>query len=80
MVVGQIRGGLAGTAFITAREAEQVAKLEQQRRDYAYTTITRSEMEKTIELNDEQIETYYQDNSSQYRTEEQVKVEYITSL
>lgn len=78
MVVGQIRGGLAGTAFITAREAEQVAKLEQQRRDYAYTTITRSEMEKTIELNDEQIETYYQDNSSQYRTEEQVKVEYIT--
>jgi len=78
MVVGQIRGGLAGTAFITAREAEQVAKLEQQRRDYAYTTITRSEMEKTIELNDEQIEAYYQDNSSQYRTEEQVKVEYIT--
>jgi len=78
MVVGQIRGGLAGTAFITTREAQQVAKLEQQRRDYAYTTIARSEMEKIIELSDEQVETYYQDNSDQYRTEEQVKVEYIT--
>lgn len=78
MMVGQIRGGLSSTSFVTEKEAEQLAKLEQQRRDYAFTTIARSAMEDAIELSDEQIEQYYQDNSQQYRTEEQVKVEYIT--
>ncbi len=78
MMIGQIRGGLSVTSFVTEREAKQVAELEQQRRDYAYTTITRSAMEDSIELTDEQIENYYQENSQQYRTEEQVKVEYIT--
>lgn len=77
MVVGQIRGGLSATSFVTEREAKQVAKLEQQRRDYAFTTIARSALEASVELTDEQIEAYYQENTSKYRTEEQVKVEYI---
>lgn len=78
MMVGQIRGSLAGTSFVTEKEANQLAKLEQQRRDYAFTTVSRAAMEDSIELTDEQIDQYYQENSQQYRTEEQVKVEYIT--
>ncbi|GAA3914047.1 SurA N-terminal domain-containing protein [Litoribacillus peritrichatus] len=78
MMIGQVRGALSSTAFVTEREAKRLTALEQQRRDYAYTTISRSSMDDKVELSDEQIETYYQDNAQNYKTEEQVKVEYIT--
>jgi peptidyl-prolyl cis-trans isomerase D len=77
MVVGQIRGSVSATAFTTEREAELLATLEQQQRNYAFTTISRSSLEDSVELTDEQVDNYYQDNQSQYKTEEQVKVEYI---
>lgn len=78
MMIGQVRGALSSTAFVTEREAKRLTALEQQRRNYAYTTISRSSMDDKVELSDEQIETYYQDNAQNYKTEEQVKVEYIT--
>ncbi len=78
MMIGQVRGGLSISAFSTEREAAQLAALEQQRRDYAYTTISRSSMDDLVELTDEKIDTYYQENSHNYKTEEKVKVEYIS--
>jgi peptidyl-prolyl cis-trans isomerase D len=77
MLVNQVRSGLMASAFSTEDEALMIAKLEQQHRDYAYTTITRSSLESSVELTDEQIENFYDDNRSSYKTEEQIKIEYI---
>ncbi|MCB1584121.1 MAG: SurA N-terminal domain-containing protein [Xanthomonadales bacterium] len=65
------------TSFVTPFEKQQMAMLNKQTRDINYITITPKQFIDQVEVSDEEIETYYNDNSSQYMTEEQVAVNYI---
>lgn len=65
------------SSFITPLEAQQMAQLNKQTRSVEYITISPEQFKATIELTDAEIETYYQDNSSQYMTEEMLSVNYI---
>ncbi len=65
------------TSFVTPFEKEKMAKLNKQTRDINYINIAQQPFIEQVEVSDEEIETYYNDNSTQYMTEEQVSVNYI---
>lgn len=75
MLIGQLRAGLAGSGFVTDREVEVFARLEQQTRDFATMTLSPDLTNATV--NEEAVKTYYKEHADRYMTPEQVVVEYI---
>jgi peptidyl-prolyl cis-trans isomerase D len=75
MRAGQLRAGIAATAFVTAQEAQAFASLERQTRDFAMLTI-KPELNK-VTVTDEDVNAYYTEHASEFLTPEQVVVEYI---
>lgn len=65
------------TSFVTPYEKQEMALLNKQTRDINYINISQQQFIEQVQLSDEEIQTYYNDNSSQYMTEEQVAVNYI---
>ncbi|MDY7219624.1 SurA N-terminal domain-containing protein [Denitrificimonas sp. JX-1] len=75
MRTSQLRAGIAGSAFVTAQEAQEFARLERQTRDFTMLVI-----EPDIEqasVSEEEVQTYYNENPTQFMTADQVIVEYI---
>ena len=75
MRAGQLRAGIAATAFVTAQEAQAFASLERQKRDFAMLTI-KPDLN-TIKVTDDEVKAYYTEHASEFLTPEQVVVEYI---
>ncbi|WP_226686549.1 SurA N-terminal domain-containing protein [Stutzerimonas stutzeri] len=75
MLIGQLRAGISGTGFVTDQQVESFARLEMQTRDFA--TLTVPAQQASIEVSDEQIKEYYDENAERFRTPEQVIVEYV---
>lgn len=75
MRTGQLRAGIAATAFVTEQEAQAFADLERQTRDFAMLTI-KPELDK-VAVTEDEVKAYYDENSSQFLTQEQVVVEYV---
>jgi peptidyl-prolyl cis-trans isomerase D len=65
------------TSFVTPFEKQKMAMLNKQTRDINYINISQQQFLDTVEVTEEEIETYYNDNASQYMTEELVSVNYI---
>jgi len=75
---GQALNGIFDqSSFVTPHETNRMALLNKQTRDIEYVTISPDKFIEGIEVTDEEIESYYNDNSSQYMTEEMVSVNYI---
>ena len=75
MLIGQLRAGISGTGFVTDQQVENFARLEMQTRDFAMLTVPAQH--ETIDVSDEQIQKYYDDNADRFLTPEQVIVEYV---
>ncbi|MDX1723315.1 MAG: SurA N-terminal domain-containing protein [Pseudomonas sp.] len=75
MLIGQLRAGLSGSAFVTDEEVTAFARLEKQTRDFA--TLTLKADNDAVQLSDDDIKAYYDAQASQFMTPEQVVLEYI---
>ncbi len=75
MLIGQLRAGIAGTGFVTDRQIEDFARLERQTRDFAAVTITADPA--AVEVGEEDMRAYYEAHADQFRTPEQVVLEYV---
>ncbi|GAB3381348.1 peptidyl-prolyl isomerase family protein [Azotobacter armeniacus] len=75
MLIGQLRAGLAGSGFVTGREIEVFARLEQQTRDFATMTLPADPA--SVKLEDSAVQAHYDGHASRYMTPEQLIVEYI---
>ncbi|GGD10082.1 SurA N-terminal domain-containing protein [Halopseudomonas salina] len=75
LLLAQLRNAFEATAFATRTERLQLARLEEQTRDFAVIElpILRDE----IDVAEEEIETYYTANADQFMTEEQVVLEVL---
>ena len=75
---GQALNGMFSTsAFITPFEEKKMAQLNKQTRDIEYVTISPSDFLEQSTISDEEIQSYFDENSSQYMTDEMVAVNYI---
>ncbi|SDG30608.1 peptidyl-prolyl cis-trans isomerase D [Pseudomonas benzenivorans] len=75
MLIGQLRAGLSGSAFVTDAEVEAFASLEKQTRDFA--TLTLKADSAAVQLSDDDIKAYYDAQASEFMSPEQVVLEYV---
>ncbi|WP_417662248.1 SurA N-terminal domain-containing protein [Pseudomonas sp.] len=75
MVIGQLRAGLAASSFVTDEEVQAFAALEKQTRDFATQTIKVDPAAVTV--SDDDVKAYYDAQSSQFMSPEQVIVQYV---
>ena len=75
MRTSQLRAGIAGSAFVTEQEAQDFARLERQTRDFSILTIAPNLAD--VSVTSAETEAYYNENSAEFMTPEQVVVEYI---
>lgn len=65
------------TAFITPQEAQQIAVLKNQTRDFSYVLVASDNFKDSVEVSEAEIKSYYDNNNDQFMTQEMVKVDYI---
>ncbi|WP_083216228.1 SurA N-terminal domain-containing protein [Alishewanella sp. HH-ZS] len=73
----QLMQGLLGSEFGLAGEINQLLALQQQTRDIRYLTIPAERFRSQLNLSEEQIQSYYQQQIARFMTPEQVAVEYV---
>ncbi len=76
-VVNQLRQGVADTAFVTDQELQRLIELQQQSRDFRYTTLTHTTFAKQVQVKDEEVKLYYQQHEDQFRRDERAKFQYV---
>src|SRR3569832_1446967 len=77
VLVQQLRGGIAETAFVTQPEVDALIRLREQRRDIGYTLVPVARYIEEAKVDDQAVAQYYKDNQAQFRTPEQVSVDYL---
>ncbi|GAM77821.1 peptidyl-prolyl cis-trans isomerase ppiD [Vibrio ishigakensis] len=77
LVRQQILQALESSDFVLPKEVAQTAQLVTQKREIRTVSLSPSEMAKTIELSDEELNKFYQDNPQRFTRPEQYKVSYI---
>lgn len=74
---GQFQEGIVRTAFVTQAELEAAAKLKFQERGFDYITLNAEAYRKTVEVTDEEIQSYYELNINKFQHPEKVALEYV---
>lgn len=76
-MIKQLQTGVVNTAFVTPAELKTIIGLSFQTRDFSYVVISADKVEKSIVVEDKDINAHYQANPQSYTTPEQVAVDYI---
>ncbi|MEE8244052.1 MAG: SurA N-terminal domain-containing protein, partial [Pseudomonadales bacterium] len=66
----QLRGGISQTAILTDWETRLLGRLMNQRRDVAYLPFTIDRFRQDVDVTEEEVATYYDENQLSYMTEE----------
>ena len=75
--INQLRRAVIDTSFMTAGEFRRFVQLQMQERTGEYLEISNQQFIKEVAIQSENIESYYQENTDFFMTEEQIDVEYI---
>lgn len=76
-LVEQLSDGIVNTSFVTADEVAKLTALVDQKRSFEFARLAYQPFVDAVDLSDEQIATYYDENQAQYMTERKLSVEYI---
>ena len=77
LIVQQLISGISDTAFVTEFEDRALSRVSEQKRDYYYLTIPSDQTRSSITISEDDIETFYGNNLSNFVTEPMVKIDYI---
>ncbi|WP_435276847.1 SurA N-terminal domain-containing protein [Psychrobium sp. nBUS_13] len=73
----QLMGAVIGSDFVLKNEAEKIAQLENQLRDIRYIDIKAADFLNDVAVSDDEVTDYYDVNSGQFTTQEQLSLEYV---
>lgn len=73
----QVATALIGSEFSLDNEATNILNLQQQTRDIQFITVSTAPFTKGVEVNDDDIDVYYQLNLADFDTQERLSLEYI---
>ena len=76
-IIDQERAGYMLSAFALDGESERVIALDRQTRDIAYLQVGLEDYKAGVELSEQDIAEYYDQNQNRFMTEEQVLVEFL---
>ncbi len=77
VVNSQLPEAVLSSAIATQHEIETYARLQNQTRDFSALVIPSAKFTDGVEVDDADIQSYYEDHAGQYMSEEQVSIEYI---
>ncbi len=75
VLIGQVRAGLAGSAFVTDAQVLAFARLEKQTRDFASLNVKADP--DAVKLTDEEVKAYYDEHAKEFMTPDQVVIDYL---
>jgi peptidyl-prolyl cis-trans isomerase D len=78
LIANQLQSGISNTAFVTPLQIDDVVSLSFQSRDFSYAILPVAKLRETVVPSAEEIQSYYDANSKQFTTEEQVALDYIS--
>ncbi len=78
MVMNQIRAAVRSSAFTTEHEIAEAVRLERQERELLYAVIPAEQFEDDVDVTDQALQAYYEENQSLYLVPEEVSVQYLT--
>ena len=73
----QFQLGVVGTGFALQDENQMLQSLRSQQRDVSLITLNTQAKADSLEITDEEVETYYSENTASFNNPEKVKVEYL---
>lgn len=73
----QLLNAVMGTEFSLDSEIVNFASLQDQTRDFKFITVEALPFEASIEVSDEELQSYYEENISKYDTQEKISLEYV---
>jgi peptidyl-prolyl cis-trans isomerase D len=76
-VVNQIRAAIAQSGLIAPENAAQLLAIQNQTRDFRVLTVSQESVADQVNVTEQDIEEYYEQNGDQFRKPEQVDVAYI---
>lgn len=74
----QLTQSLVLSDFVLPYQKTMIAKLENQKRNIRYASVALEQFKGDVEVAEDEIKRFYQENSMRFMNEEQVKVNYIT--
>lgn len=77
IAVSQLVAGIAQTAFISAKQLDELSALDNQKRDVHIAVVSAANYLNQVQITDAEVQTYYQANTHKYTTEEKVAVDYL---
>ena len=76
--INQLRRGLIESSFITPSEFRQFVELQMEDRGGQYLLIPSSNFTDEVSLNNEEVDSFYQENINSFMTEEEIDVEFLS--
>jgi peptidyl-prolyl cis-trans isomerase D len=76
-LLNQILSAYADSSFATVSEMENLARINEEKRNFRYVRINAANLAQTQELTDEEISQYYEANSALFMQGERVSLEYL---
>lgn len=73
----QLRSAVLDTAFLPKAEAEQYQSLRNQQRDLELFTLKTADFQNQVQVSDEQVAQYYEQNKASFMTDEKVQLSYL---
>jgi peptidyl-prolyl cis-trans isomerase D len=73
----QLASTLRLSALVTQQELEKVVRLQHQKREIGYGIVPLSKFQEGIQINVEELRRYYDEHPEEFRTPEQVVVDYL---
>lgn len=78
LLINQLQAGVAESAFSTPAQLDDIIALSFQSRDIQYVILPSAKVRDSIELQDAEIQSYYDANQSIFVSEEQIAVDFIS--
>lgn len=75
--VGQLQQGLTDSTPVADAEIDRLWKLQNQQRTVSSATVDLSDLASKIQVSEEAVNEWYEDNADSYWSEEQIRVDYI---
>lgn len=77
LLMEQLIRGVSDTAFMTARDVDVLLRLTEQRRRFAHLVVPAADYAGGVQIDDERIAQYYEQNRAQFAVPERVVAQYL---
>lgn len=77
LMADQLVNGIIQSSFATKDEIELTHRLREQAREVAYVSIPLDPFKEKVQVTDDEIAAYYNENKDRFKTAEQVKLDYL---